>query len=76
MAKNSDDNFKYQGKICTMLMPASHTKIGQGEIEHNGNIYRVNVLTKKNTEIQKGETGLIINHIKDKNCYLIEPYKI
>lgn len=76
MLKNSVDTFKYQGKICTMLMNASDTKIGQGEIEYNGSIIRVNVITKKGVEIKKNETGLIINRIKEKNCYLVEPYKL
>jgi hypothetical protein len=76
MLKNNSDTFHYQGKICTMLMTATDTKIGQAEIENSGSVIRVNVLTKKGTEIQKGETGLIINPIKEKNCYLVEPYKL
>ena len=76
MLKNNADNFKYQGKICTMLMKATETRIGQGEIDYNGSVIRVNVLTKKGTVIEKGETGLIINRIKEKNCYLVEPYKL
>ncbi len=76
MLQNNADSFKYQGKICTMLMNASHTKVGQGEINYNGSIIRVNVITKKGTEILKDQTGLIINRIKEKNCYLIEPYKL
>ncbi len=76
MLQNNADSFKYQGKICTMLMSASHTKVGQGEINYNGSIIRVNVITKKGTEIAKDQTGLIINRIKEKNCYLVEPYKL
>jgi hypothetical protein len=76
MLNNSVDTFKYQGKICTMLMDASNSKVGQGEIDYNGSIIRVNVITKKGVEIKKKETGLIINRIKEKNCYLVEPYKL
>jgi hypothetical protein len=76
MAKNNDDNFKYQGKMCTMVMPATDTKIGQAEINDRGNTFRINVLTKGDTKIEKGESGLIINYIANKKCYLVEPYKI
>lgn len=76
MMKNNADTFKYQGKMCTMLMDANNTRIGQAEIENNGSVVRVNVLTKKGGSIKKGETGLIINRIKEKNCYLVEPYKL
>lgn len=76
MAKNNDDNFKYQGNMCKMIMPATDTKIGQAEINDRGNTFRVNVLTKEGTKIEKGESGLIINYIASKKCYLVEPYKI
>lgn len=76
MAKNTDDNFKYQGNMCTVIMSATETRIGQAEITDKGNTYRVNVMTKKGTKIEKGESGLIINYIASKKCYLVEPYKI
>jgi archaellum component FlaF (FlaF/FlaG flagellin family) len=76
MAKNSEDNFEYQGKICTLLMSASNQRIGQAEINDNGSTFRVNVKTKEGTTIEKGDTGLIINYIPQQKCYLVEPYKL
>ncbi len=76
MAKNSDDNFEYQGKMCMTIMPVSENKIGQAEIEHNGSRFRINVITKEGTAMEKGESGLIIDFIASKKCYLVEPYKI
>lgn len=76
MAKNNDDNFKYQGSMCVMVMSATETKIGQAEINDRGNTFRVNVITEKGTKIEKGQSGLIIKYIADKKCYLVEPYKI
>lgn len=76
MAKNNDEGFKYTGKMCKIILPASDSRIGQAEINHNNSTYRINVLTKEGTEIAKGESALVINYIENKKCYLIEPYKI
>lgn len=76
MAKNNDAGFKYAGKMCKIILPASGSKIGQAEVNHNNSTYRINVLTKEGTEIAKGESALVINYIENKKCYLIEPYKI
>ncbi|MCU4175157.1 hypothetical protein [Carboxylicivirga sp. N1Y90] len=77
MKKNDDDSFKYVGKICTVLMTACHNKFGQAEIKREGNIYRVNILTKdESVKLDKGQTALIIEYIPEKKCYLVEPYKI
>lgn len=76
MAKNSDESFKYAGKMCTVLMPTNDKKMGQAEIQYKDSTYRINVLTKEGTTLEKGDSALVINHIKDKNCYLVEPYKI
>lgn len=77
MKKNDDDHFKYTGKVCTVLMQASHDRFGQAEIKRDGNTYRVNILTKEDSIIlDKGDTALIIEFIPEKKCYLVEPYKI
>nr|WP_319398060.1 OB-fold-containig protein [uncultured Carboxylicivirga sp.] len=75
--KNDDDSFKYTGKMCTVLMQASHNRFGQAEIKRDGNTYRVNILTKdESIVLDKGQTALIIEFIPEKKCYLVEPYKI
>ncbi len=76
MSKNSSDNFKYQGKICKLLMNIDDSHFGQAEINHEGNIYRVNVIANLGASLQKGDTALVINYIKEKKCYLVEPYKL
>lgn len=75
--KNSDDKFKYAGNVCTVLMKATHNRFGQAEVKKNGNIYRVNIITKEDgVALEKGQTALIIEYQIDKKCYLVEPYKI
>ncbi len=76
MSKNKEDGFEYSGKMCTIIIPANHARIGQAEIHHNGNTFRINVLTHEGVALDKGQSGLIINYIENKKCYLVEPYKI
>ncbi len=77
LKKNDDDSFNYTGKMCNVLMTASHDKFGQAEINRDGNIYRVNILTKnKDVTLNKGDSALIIEFLSEKKCYLVEPYKI
>lgn len=76
MIKNNDAGFKYAGKMCKIILPASDNRIGQAEINHNNSTYRINVQTKEGTQIEKGESALVINYIENKKCYLVEPYKI
>ncbi|TRX71203.1 OB-fold-containig protein [Carboxylicivirga sp. M1479] len=76
LKKNNDDQFKYTGKICTVLMRTTNNRFGQAEISRNGNIYRVNILTHGEAILEKGQTALIIEYLANKKCYLVEPYKI
>ena len=77
MSESEEDNFRYKGKICEIMMPVSSKRFGQAEINREGTIYRVNVLTsKEDVTLDKGDTALIIEYMKDKKCYLVEPYKM
>ncbi|MCT4587586.1 MAG: DUF1449 family protein [Carboxylicivirga sp.] len=76
LKKNDDDQFNYSGKVCTVLMQASHDRFGQAEINREGNIYRVNIITSEEVVLDKGQTALIIEYLPEKKCYLVEPYKI
>lgn len=75
MGKNSDDTFRYDGKVCKIILSASQERVGQAEVHHNGDTHRINILATEGNSLEKGKDGLIINYIKDKNCYLVEPYK-
>jgi hypothetical protein len=57
-------------------MQASHDRFGQAEINREGNIYRVNIITSEEVVLDKGQTALIIEYLPEKKCYLVEPYKI
>lgn len=76
MSKNSDDKFRYDGKVCKIVLSATSERVGQAEVHHEGDTHRINILASEDKNLEKGNNGLIINYIKEKNCYLVEPYKI
>jgi hypothetical protein len=77
MSESEEDNFSYKGKMCEIMMPVSNTRFGQAEINRDGTIYRINVLTRQeDVQLEKGDTALIIEYMKEKKCYIVEPYKI
>lgn len=76
ITKNNADTYSYVGKMCTLLMPVDELRFGQAEINNMGNIFRINVITNKGITLKKGDTALVINYIKEKKSYLVEPYKL
>ena len=62
------------GKICEVTISTRSDKVGQGRIVTKGAPHLLNVCSTPGTELKKGDMGLIIEHLKDRNVYLIEPY--
>ncbi|MCR5886605.1 DUF1449 family protein [Hymenobacter sp. J193] len=63
------------GKVCTLLLPASHERLGQATVRTNGDTLMLNVkAASAATELRKGDTALVIDYHAPSRCYLIEPY--
>jgi len=62
------------GKMCTVTITARENKTGQAQVLTEGAPHLLNVRTPKGHELKKGETGLVIDYLKNKNVYLIEPF--
>ncbi|UII27220.1 DUF1449 family protein [Fulvivirga maritima] len=62
------------GKICAITIAATESKTGQAQVKTNGAPHILSVRTIKGIEMQKGDTGLVLEHNQDLNLYLIEPY--
>lgn len=71
-----DDNTEVIGKICTVILNTTDEKMGQAKVEGNGSVVLLNIKTRKGTNLNKGETGLVIDYVKDKSYYIIEPYDV
>ncbi|UOQ71453.1 hypothetical protein [Hymenobacter cellulosilyticus] len=64
------------GKVCTVLLPASQSHLGQAMVRTNGDTLVLNVKAASATELHKGDTALVIDYSASSRCYLIEPYDV
>jgi hypothetical protein len=62
------------GQICTMLLPATGTAIGQAAVKTKGAPILLNVQTAQGDALQKGQTAIILEYQPQNQVYLIEPY--
>jgi hypothetical protein len=75
LEREAEDNIQIIGKVCRVMLNASEDKLGQARLEEHGSVLVLNVLTRKGTTLQKGQTGLVIDYVAEKGCYVIEPYE-
>jgi hypothetical protein len=61
------------GKVCTVLLPATATRLGQATIRIDGAPLMLNVRST-GTPLSKGDTALVIDFDPAQRCYLIEPF--
>lgn len=63
------------GKICKISLPIKDGKVGQAEVNIEGNHQRIYVTAKPGVELALDDTALVIQFDESQNNYLIEPYK-
>lgn len=63
------------GKICTAKLIIGPERKGQAEIKVNGTSVLIYAKTRNET-VEKGETALVIEFVKEENFYYVEPYKL
>ena len=63
------------GKMCTVTISTSDVKTGQATVLTKGAPHLLNVRTLSGVEMQKGDSGLVLEYQQHNNVYLIEPYK-
>jgi hypothetical protein len=73
MEKDHDSGAVVIGKVCTVLLPATASHLGQAAVRIDGAPLMLNVRSTS-TPLAKGDTGLIINFDAARRCYLVEPY--
>jgi len=62
------------GKVVTVVLPSINERLGQGELNIDGNHYKMMIKAIEGEALAKGQSALLIEHIKDKNYYLAESY--
>ncbi|WP_019948296.1 OB-fold-containig protein [Hymenobacter aerophilus] len=66
------------GKVCTLLLPATHEQLGQASVRlRKGAPLMLNVrAASASAELRKGDTALIIDYDQLHRCYLVEPFEM
>ncbi len=62
------------GKICRVKYGINDERTSQAEVDYDGRSYLINAKATSNKSLARGETGLLIDYIKEDDYYLVEPY--
>lgn len=78
MERNHDEGAQPLGKVCLVLLPTSHERLGQASVQlRSGAPLVLNVrAASAATELAKGDSALVIDYDAPRRCYLIEPYDV
>lgn len=75
MEKDHDAGAVVIGKVCTVLLPATASQLGQASVRANGAPLMLNVRSL-GAPLAKGETALVIAFDTVRRCYLVEPFSV
>ncbi|WP_299991471.1 OB-fold-containig protein [uncultured Pontibacter sp.] len=75
MEKEHESAAAIIGQICTVMLPANGTDMGQAAVKTTGAPLLLNVRTTMGSAVQKGETALVLEYNAENKFYLIEPYQ-
>jgi phosphoglycerol transferase MdoB-like AlkP superfamily enzyme len=76
LEKDHDAGAQAVGKVCTVVLPATHELLGQASIRLSDGaplVLNVKALSPTAT-FRKGDQALVIDFDPRRRCYLIEPY--
>lgn len=74
-SEEQESSVDFTGSVCTVMIETNGEKIGQGEINRNGDPIRINIKTSPEKFLKKGQTALLIEYYFEKGYYLAEPYE-
>jgi hypothetical protein len=75
MEKKHESATNIIGQICTVVLPANGSDMGQAAVKTTGAPLLLNVRTPQGAAVQKGETALVLEYNAENKFYLIEPYQ-
>ena len=75
LEKEHASNATIIGQVCTVILPAVSTDLGQATVKTDGSPLLLNVKCTRGTSLQKGQTALVIDYNAENKYYLIEPYE-
>ena len=74
--KEHNSNAVVLGQVCTVILPATPTEMGQATVKTEGSPLLLNVKTTGSANLKKGETALVLEYDEKSKFYLIEPYQL
>lgn len=74
MEKEDSESKTAIGKICVVATSITEKKTGQAQVQTSGSPLLLNVIASTGHELKSGDTALVLEYLKDRNLYLIEPY--
>ncbi len=74
MEKEDGESNSAVGKICVVSTLITDKKIGQAQVATSGSPILLNVVTGSGHQLKSGDTALVIEFLKERNLYLVEPY--
>ena len=63
------------GKVCSISLAVNDGKVGQAEVNIDGNFQRIYVVAKPGVDLGLDATALVIQFNEEDNNYLVEPYQ-
>ncbi len=74
LEKDDKESKSAVGKICITSTEVSENKIGQAKVDTSGSPLLLNIVTPAGITMKNGDSALVIEYLKDRNIYLVEPY--
>lgn len=73
-----EQNTSVIGKICTLQSSINNGRVGQALIQQQGKGAPIvlMVCSRPGTNVNSGETALVLEYQPQQRCYLIEPYSL
>ncbi|MBN2294987.1 MAG: DUF1449 family protein [Pirellulales bacterium] len=76
LLKQEGDKVEVIGKTCTIVSLEATEKFGQAEMKIEGAPLLLNVKTREGVTLHKGDEGVVFDHDKETNTYLIGKFDI
>ena len=74
MQKEDSESKTAIGKICVASTLITDTKIGQAQVATSGSPLLLNVITSTGHALKSGDSALVVEYLKDRHLYLVEPF--
>lgn len=69
------EDMDFHGEVAEIILSTTPNKMGQVELNVNGDHFTLNVKAEKGYLFSRGDKVVITEHLKKEQCYLVEPFE-